>query len=1364
MVKSIFPLSFVGRPSAVRGSDVLCARLRRRLFLRNSLLGLMRHAVFVLNCCASASLGSRGVASSRRPALKQSSLHDRALARLLRLCRLAGPPPRQSSKEALCELLKVNSLEEELHPSSVVPFEWSKLKLLGSEWQVKPQDITNVAPEHISKWFVRPGLFRLSVEAADAVGAAAEPITPYWDPILANSKKKRQLFFSALRDRGLLCYRRRVHAFVGIFFVAKKNHQIRMVLDGRATNISHMLPPHSALGTVAAWCDADFSEAAPGRLWKASGDLQDSFYQFTSWALAEDFAFDYPVRAGDVGVSSIFENGQYVSISPDEIIYNCFCGIPMGWSWALWAIHGLVSHVLRTASDSFSGPLVEDRRTASFLRPGCPLAGAYVDNFLIVATNKADALFLYLAVVDRFAKLGIKLHELRPPCDDWDFEYLGVVFSEGGRVVRPKRSRAWRLYRSLQYLGTLPQVHGKMLRVVLGHIVNFFQFMPLVLSNLSASYAFVESFLTGWGELWPQVRTELDLVAGYVFLAEADLGAAWAPWGFCSDSSEAGFAVHARHFSACELKSIGNVKERWRFTAVEKLPDFALECPALSSEKEVPVGVSVACRLFGQQLGEAEARREAPCVRAVPRNVDWVATGLVESLPDDCLQQSHWTLLLRGGWRYAAPMHLKEGRASLLGLEFAALEDDCFEKRVLGFGDNLSEICATEKGRAADPALRVLLKRALGTTVACGIRWRRRYVESERNPSDADSRRHSLPGERYHGSKLRDVQCLGFNDAEGPPGGPPARQRPRHLARHPWWKKASRAELLSRPGKMGPRSVTSSRMPREQLSCKDALALHPARHPWWNKASREDLLARSGKSGPRFAASPGAPAVRSYKDVLVQPRPPPGLLRWRVAKDGSQQSVVAPLPSVAKDAPPGLLTRRRAKSGCLRSVQFHYAATCPASLRDQLCPDPPSAGTRATVCPDSYSYPGRAREDLLGSEPCVHGGVALDRVRIGEPRTTWAGPAVGSVQIAFESGSGVPRRIQASDGTDVHGGVAPGRVRTGELRTTWKGLAVGSVQVASELGSGEPRKHNRGQAKRSPEVLLRLEAARSRRLQPSGTCSLRRGKAMLELFSGCGRLSGAALDLGLRVGVPFDIEDSRSLDLQNRKVQSLVRKWIRDGKLWYVHFGTPCTGFSCANTAGSGRSWEHSLACARFTVQCIKLCQRCGVFWTVENPASSALFRWEPFARVCLDTNATAITYDNCRFGTPWLKPTCLVGSLPGLHSLALRCHGCPRHLHLCGKVEDWTGRQRWLTSLAGAYPPALCRLWAKVAGASAPSCAWRRADDTRMSSEWEADLQKQLGASWHAVNRVPACPLRFKLPFNAAGKSWGADLSPLKA
>ena len=61
-----------------------------------------------------------------------------------------------------------------------------------------------------------------------------------------------------------------------------------------------------ALGTPAAWAEIDLSDiAADAEWWKCSGDLQDSFYQFSSETLAEDFAFDFPVRAGEVGVTKV---------------------------------------------------------------------------------------------------------------------------------------------------------------------------------------------------------------------------------------------------------------------------------------------------------------------------------------------------------------------------------------------------------------------------------------------------------------------------------------------------------------------------------------------------------------------------------------------------------------------------------------------------------------------------------------------------------------------------------------------------------------------------------------------------------------------------------------------------------------------------------------------------------------------------------------------------------------------------------------------------------------------------------------------------------------------------------------------------
>jgi hypothetical protein len=82
--------------------------------------------------------------------------------------------------------------------------------------------------------------------------------------------------------------------------------------------------------------------------------------------------------------------------------------------------------------------------------------------------------------------------------------------------------------------------------VVLGHVVNFFQLCPLALSTLAASYAFVEEHLESRAALWTAVRSELDTLAGFIFLVEVDLWSPWLPWAICSDSCEHSSVVHAR--------------------------------------------------------------------------------------------------------------------------------------------------------------------------------------------------------------------------------------------------------------------------------------------------------------------------------------------------------------------------------------------------------------------------------------------------------------------------------------------------------------------------------------------------------------------------------------------------------------------------------------------------------------------------------------------------------------------------------------------------------------------------------------------------------------------------------------------------
>ena len=90
-------------------------------------------------------------------------------------------------------------------------------------------------------------------------------------------------------------------------------------------------------------------------------------------------------------------------------------------------------------------------------------------------------------------------------------------------------------------------------------------------------------------------------------------------------------------------------------------------------------------------------------------------------------------------------------RADVVGTELVSL------------GDNMSELLSTECGRARDRALNSTCRHAAAWQLAAGVVWRRRHVESKRNPSDADSRLALdgllAPGQRFHGTRLDAYLC-----------------------------------------------------------------------------------------------------------------------------------------------------------------------------------------------------------------------------------------------------------------------------------------------------------------------------------------------------------------------------------------------------------------------------------------------------------------------------------------------------------------------------------------------------------------------------------------------------------------------------
>ena len=375
--------------------------------------------------------------------------------------------------------------------------------------------------------------------------------------------------------------------------------------------------------------------------------------------------------------------------------------------------------------------LVEDRRVPPCLSTSHPVAGVYVDNSAVVGFGRAAVEKRFDQIVSTLTGAGFALHELVGPTSGPElFENVGLHLWGDEKRLRPKSSRAWRLHFALHGLTEVRSVWGWQLRVVLGHIVNHFQLTPVVLSVLASAYTFVQANLDRPAPLWLEARHELWLVAGFVFLCEVDLAVPASEVAFCGDSSTDGYALHAARLRPGGFLAATAAKECWRFTIVEKL---------------LGPGRRTATRGWSADLGRASGPladwlgrdftsppRGLLPGRPVPesRELEEVETpGLVPPLADGLLEPNRWKLVVAGAWKYSGLIHNTEARVAVMSLRHCTRSVSYHGTRVLTLGDNLSELRASEKGRASDRALRVLLQHALAYTLGPEVRWKRRYVE-----------------------------------------------------------------------------------------------------------------------------------------------------------------------------------------------------------------------------------------------------------------------------------------------------------------------------------------------------------------------------------------------------------------------------------------------------------------------------------------------------------------------------------------------------------------------------------------------------------------------------------------------------------
>ena len=265
------------------------------------------------------------------------------------------------------------------------------------------------------------------------------------------------------------------------------------------------------------------------------------------------------------------------------------------------------------------------------------------------------------------------------------------------------------------------------------------------------------------------------------------------------------------------------------------------------------------------------------------------------------------------------------------------------------------------------------------------------------------------------------------------------------------------------------------------------------------------------------------------------------------------------------------------------------------------------------------------------------------------------------------------------------------------------------------------------------EALLRPE----RTLSSKGESGTHSERAMAkEVFAGCAGLSQALGRAGLGVDTPLEAYPAKNKyvpahDVENPHVYANLRRQIRSGCFFYIHFGLPCKSWSQlqrmnggtrrkSTPAGDGSNphEERANILARRIALLCRDQHKCGNYFSVENPRGSYLWDFESIA--ALGRISYEVDFDQCMYGLlpPHLtdesktyirKSTRLLTNMVELKSLSKACDHCHKHYTCLGSVRV-RGQTIQVSAAAGRYPSRLCRAWAASVAEAAGRRLHRRA------------------------------------------------------
>ncbi|CAK0906122.1 unnamed protein product [Prorocentrum cordatum] len=362
--------------------------------------------------------------------------------------------------------------------------------------------------------------------------------------------------------------------------------------------------------------------------------------------------------------------------------------VPMGWNWAVHFVQSAHLNVL--ASISPNNQWLVDKQPGTCLSDSSAAAKVlYIDNFAAISTSRETALQVVNDMLGSFTSEGVRASL------DLDVVLLGFTLDSKAARWRPAPKKFWRVHGCISHLlEPGRRITGRQLERLVGHVVALLLLRREALSLLSAVYVFIRSTYDRAQPLWPSCRRELRWVLALLPTVFADMERPWHAEVGAFDASPWGAGVCTARWPLSAVQAAGRQPERLRFRG----PLASLVAPRDAALAADSIELSdPAALLLGRAAGFAEVSAEL-------------------------LREATWITAVACRWRRQSTIHRLESSAGLLWLRRASRNSRCHGHRLLGLGDNMSMICAHEKGRASDFGLLSGCRCSYAISVACNLK------------------------------------------------------------------------------------------------------------------------------------------------------------------------------------------------------------------------------------------------------------------------------------------------------------------------------------------------------------------------------------------------------------------------------------------------------------------------------------------------------------------------------------------------------------------------------------------------------------------------------------------------------------------